>query len=71
MLAIHVAEITQSAQERAGGRVSRLGPDRVGDLEVAEDPDPVDLARGLGTDGAGRHEGPEGKTCNHGAALHH
>ena len=63
MLAVHVTELTQAAQERAGGRVPWLGPGRVRDLEIAEDPDAVDLARGLGTGGAGRRQGPEGKAC--------
>ena len=48
-----------------------LGPDHVGGHPKTEDPDPVDLARGLGGGGAGHREGPEGEAAEEGAPVHH
>ena len=46
------------------------GPDHVGGRPAAEDPDPIDLARGLGGGGAGPREGREGEAAEEGAPVH-
>ena len=46
------------------------GPDHVGGRPTAEDPDPIDLARGLGGGGAGPREGREGEAADEGAPVH-
>src|SRR5713226_2209944 len=72
MLSVHVAELVQSAQGCADGRVPGPGPDHVGGrATTGEDPDPIDLARGLGAGGARRREGREGEAADEGAPVHH
>ena len=46
-------------------------PGRVGRRGTAEDPDPVDLARGLGAGDAGLREGPESERGDKGPPVHH
>ena len=72
MLSIHVAELAQSAQERVDERGLGLGPDHFGGHgSRTQDPDPVDLARGLGAGGAGHGESPESEAADERAPVHH
>ena len=72
MLSVHVAELAQSVQERVQTRGGPgLGPDQVGcRATTAEDPDPIDLARGLGGGDARHREGPEGEAADEGPPIH-
>src|SRR5207245_3591998 len=71
MLAIHVAELAQSAQERVDGRGLGLRPDHVGGRgSRTQNPDPVDLARGLGAGYAGHRKSAEGETAEEGTPVH-
>jgi hypothetical protein len=51
--------------------VTRSRFDRAEAPPQTEDPDPIDLARGLGADGARHREGPEGEAADEGAPVHH
>ena len=71
MLSVDVAELAQSAQQRQGVRVARLGSRHLGCREPrAHDPDPEHLARRLGQDGPRRRDGPQSQMAEDGAPFH-
>jgi hypothetical protein len=45
------------------GGTPGLGPDHVGGRSKTEEPDPMNLARGLSGGGTGHREGPEGEAA--------
>jgi hypothetical protein len=71
MLSIHVAELAQSAHDRLGGWAPGLGPDQVGGHPKTQDPDPIDISRGLGGDRAGHREDRESEAAEEGAPVRH
>jgi hypothetical protein len=70
MLAIHIAELAQSVQERTGDRAPGLGPNHVGGRSSPEHSDSVDLARRLGAGNAGHRKQAKGEAAEEGAPVH-
>jgi hypothetical protein len=69
MVAIHVAELAQPAQQRAPLRSLGLGAGHVGGRLDPEESDPINLARGLTGGDTGRREEPQAETADERSPL--
>src|SRR5262245_6132924 len=71
MLSIHVAQLTQAAQQRVDERVLGMRADHFGGCRSrAEDPDSMDIARGLSERGARHREASKDEVDDKDAPVH-
>lgn len=64
LLSVLVAEFPQSAEERTRGWIPRFGTDLVGRQPKTQDPDPKNLAGGLGKGRAARRDAAKSEACD-------